>query len=390
MTFQTTEYDTEQCYLDNAATTFPKPACVLQAAYRCASAYCGNPGRSAHELSMRSAEAVYEARCRLSELLGLSRPENTVFFANATWALNTVLHGVLRRGDRVVTTDIEHNSVIRPLYALRKKGIQTAVLPVCGKHEEEIMELLRRQCRARTRMVVVSHVSNVTGQELPIAQIGAWCRERGILFCVDASQSAGVYPIHMEQMGIDYLCFAGHKALFGLQGSGAAMIAPHAPAPNALAQGGNGMLSLEREMGDQLPEALEAGTVNVPGIVSLGAGARYVAQQTLPHIQSQIFSLYRPLYHYLSACEGVKLYAPSAEKGSVLSFTVRGATPAQIAQHLADRGICVRSGYHCAPLIHRSLGTMENGTVRIGLSALNTQRDVRRFCDGMEVCLSKQ
>lgn len=380
----------EIIYLDNAATTWPKPPSVLRRVNRCFKEACGNPGRSAHLLSMRAAEEVYHARCALNRFFGGNSEQNVIFFPNATASLNTVIRGVLSAGDHVITTNIEHNSVLRPLYALRRDGVTYDIVDVVGATDSQIIERVSARIRRNTRMVIVNHVSNVTGRVMPLQLIAALCCQRGILFCVDASQSAGVYPLDMKNDGFDYLCCAGHKSLFGIQGSGLAVIRDGAPIPRPLMQGGNGVCSLELQMPSGLPEMLEAGTVNVPAIVSLHAGVSYIERHGRERLYSEIQHLSAPIlsdFRELEREGQLRLFLDGTQGGSVISFAVRGQSPAQTAEALEAYGICVRSGFHCAPLIHQALGCEDGGTVRISFSAMNTMHDVEVFLTALHAIL---
>ncbi len=375
----------ELTYLDHAATSYPKPRAVGRAMMRAMTEAGGNPGRAGHPLSMRAAALVFGAREAAADFFGLSLPENVLFYPNATYAINAVLHGLPLSGKRVLCSEMEHNAVIRPLYHLQKTaGVTTEVYPVFAAGErilsdEEILAGIRARLTRDTALVCACHVSNVCAARLPIAKIGALCRAAHIPFLVDASQSAGVYDIDMERDGIDYLCCAGHKALLGPQGSGLLLIRDGAPIPRSIVQGGNGVASLSPEMPDFLPEALEGGTLSVPAIAGLCAGLEYIRDVGMGEIRNACHVLYRRMEEMLFSLPGVTVYCGGIGDGCALSFNVTGMPCTQCAELLGDDGICVRAGFHCTPLVHRVFGTAETGCVRVSVGWGSTMRDTDRF-----------
>lgn len=375
----------ELTYLDHAATSWPKPRAVGAAMVRAMTESGGNPGRAGHPLSMRASSVVYRARETAADFFGLTLPENVLFYPNATYAVNAVLHGLPLAGKRVLCSELEHNAVLRPLYHLQKTaGVVSDIYPVFGGgngmlSEEEILAGIRARLTRDTALVCACHVSNVCGARLPIAKIGALCRAAHVPFLVDASQSAGVYDIDMARDGIDYLCCAGHKALLGPQGSGLLLIADGAAIPRSTVQGGNGVASLSPEMPDFLPEALEAGTLSVPAIAGLCAGIAHIQHVGMDEIRASCHMLYRRLSGMLYDMPGVTLYRGGISEGCALSFNVQGMSCTQCAERLADAGICVRAGFHCTPLPHRAFGTSESGCVRVSVGHGTTVRDTDRF-----------
>lgn len=385
----------ELTYLDHAATSYPKPRSVGRAMMRAMTEAGGNPGRAGHPLSMRASSVVYEARETAANFFGLPLPENVLFYPNATYAINAVLHGLPLIGKRVLYSELEHNAVIRPLYHLHHAyGVTAEIYPVFDSghgmlSEEEILSGIRARLTRDTALVCACHVSNVCGARLPIAKIGALCRSAHIPFLVDASQSAGVYDIDMVRDHVDYLCCAGHKALLGPQGSGLLLIGDGAVPPRSMIQGGNGVASLSPEMPEFLPEALEAGTLSVPAIAGLHAGITQIEQIGLTEIRASCHMLYRRLSEMLHALPGVTVYRDGIAEGCVLSFNVRGMACTQCAEFLGNAGICVRAGFHCTPLPHRAFGTTESGCVRVSVGWGSSVRDTERFYRVMrQICQS--
>ncbi|MGM9625375.1 MAG: aminotransferase class V-fold PLP-dependent enzyme [Eubacteriales bacterium] len=397
-------------YFDHAATSWPKPASVGRAMLYAMTEAGGNPGRAAHTLSMRAADVVFRAREHTAAFFGVPEPENVLFYPNATYAINTVLHSFGRqnadrrnadagmqgrrygnggRMPRILISGMEHNAVVRPLYDMEQRGEAVwDVYPVFrGAQEvlsdEELLSEIRRRITQDTVLVCACHASNVCSARLPVAKIGALCRSVGVPLLVDASQSAGIYGLDMTRDKIDYLCTAGHKALLGPQGSGLLLIGDKAQIPVSPVQGGNGVASLSPAMPDFLPEALEAGTLAVPAIAGLDAGIRFLSSVGLETVRGEAHLLYARLRDMLLSLPRVTVYQAGAETGTTLSFSVSGITCAQAAQRLSESGICVRSGFHCAPMLHRALGTEKDGTVRVSVGYGNTMRDTERFWQAM-------
>ncbi len=381
-------------YLDHAATSYPKPAIVGRTMLRTMRDAGGNPGRSGHMLSMRAAQTVFQTREDAASFFGSDAPENVLFYPNATYALNTVLHSFGRGVDgerrrHILISELEHNAVLRPLYHMQRKGeIEWDVYPVFSRDkdgcigmlsDEEILDGIRRRITSDTVLVCACHVSNVCAARLPLRRIGTLCRSAGCAFLADASQSAGIYDIDMEKDHIDYLCTAGHKALLGPQGSGLLLVGKQAKLPVSLVQGGNGVASLSPEMPTDLPERMEAGTLSTPCIAGLGAGIRFVSDIGLETIRANAYALYQRLREILLSLRGVTLYQSQLTEGTTLSFSVNQKSCEEVAQRLSNEGICVRAGFHCAPMPHRAFGTEKEGTVRISIGWGNTLRDADAF-----------
>ena len=360
-----------EVYLDNAATTFPKPPSVIKAVKSCISNYCANPGRSTHRLAMRSAEAVYETREEIANFIGLPSPERVVFTANATHALNLAIKGLINDRCHVITSDMEHNSVIRPLHALtRKIGIEVSVYDSSLPLTEAIPPLIRED----TKYIVTSLASNVTGRAVDVTELSAIARKYSLTTIADASQYVGHVKLDLAKTPLDIVCAPGHKSLFGIQGSGF-MAVCCSKTLGTLMEGGSGSESFSPDMPAYLPERLEAGTLNVPSIVSLGAGIRYIKKLGIDYVEEKIGLLTVRLENALDMPK-IRLFG--CDNG-IASFLLEGSSSEKVAAELAEVGISVRSGLHCSPSMHRKLGTERFGLVRASLSVLNEKRDIDKL-----------
>lgn len=365
-------------YLDNAATSWPKPSAVHRAVYECMTRAGGNPGHGSHTLSDAAAQMVYDCRCALAKAFGAA-PERVIFTGGATHAINLALHGALRQGDHVLCSDMEHNAVFRPLYTLRERGIiefDTFLSPASDPHAgtARIITDAASKKRPNTRMLVCSHMSNIVSSVMPLSALGAFCKRHGILFCVDAAQSAGHLPIDMKQMQIDLLCIPGHKGLYGLQGCGALILGEDVEL-TPLMQGGNGVLSLSGEMPDLPPERYETGTLPTPAIAGLLAGIGEVNTRGISTIAAQDKHLYERARAMLSRFDGIRIYAPHC-RGPVLLFSHAHIPADALGAQLDRRGICVRAGFHCAALGHGTLKTPDTGAVRLSFGMDTTPADL--------------
>jgi len=361
-------------YLDNAATTYPKPPAVIEAVRRHVAEYGGNPGRGAHRLSLRAAEAVYACRESLSALLGLHAPEGIVFTENTTYALNMLLKGFLKESDHVLISELEHNAVYRPLWRLgESRGVTFSVFPVVGKSIPQLLQGIEDRIGPRTVAVITTHASNICSVTLPLREIGALCRRRGLRFFVDAAQSAGRLPIDMRAMGIDALAAPGHKSLLGIQGCGFLALSPTLQL-DTLLEGGSGVHSRLPTMPVELPERLEAGTLPVPAIAALAAGVSFLRELGQAEIERREKALFLATKERLSALPDVVIHQPE-EAGAVLLFHRKGEDATAVAAALDRAGIAVRAGLHCAPLAHKALGTPEEGAVRVSFGPFNTLSD---------------
>lgn len=374
-------------YLDNAATTYPKPPAVSAAWERTLREAGGNPGRSGHPLSMRAAEVVFRAREAVASLFGEDAPERVVFTYNATYALNLAIHALVRPGDHVLLSNLEHNAVYRPIYALAAAGVIRFDLFDAVGTTEEVVARVAAKLRKNTRLVVTLHRSNVCGITLPIAAIGKLLASRGIRYLVDASQSAGVLQIRPSAMGITALCAPGHKALYGPTGTGFVLfsaLAPPAEQLTPLLYGGTGTRSTDGVMPPFLPERLEAGTLSAPQLAALTAGIEAVQSLGTDEILREETVLYRYALARLAKLPHVTTFAADAPRGGAVLFGVRDMPSDAVADALSARGICVRGGFHCAPLAHQRLGTGETGAVRASFGIYNTKSDVDALCAALQ------
>ena len=363
-------------YLDNAATTLHKPLQVEQAmldALRTA----GNPGRGAHEPTLHASRLVYAARCAVAKLLNAPDPSCIAFTTNATQALNTALGGLFRPGDHIITTVCEHNSVLRPLYRLRENGMSLSFTTADEKGRLQYNQW-EGFLRPETRALVVTGASNVTGNGTDLARAAEFAHRHGLLLIVDAAQTAGELPLNMQVLGIDVLCFTGHKALLGPQGTGGLYVRPGLSV-RPLVVGGSGVHSFDEQHPAQMPTALEAGTLNVPGLAGLCAGVEWILAQGVETLARREQALTVLFYERIRDLPNVKIYGDPemTPRAPIVSLNIGDEDSARIADILWEEyGICVRAGAHCAPLMHKALGTAEQGTVRFSFSHFNTEAEV--------------
>lgn len=362
-------------YLDNAATTWPKPPQVVRAMACAQQKYGANPGRGGHDLSMKAGEMVYDVREKTANFFGCSSPERVAFTLNATMALNMALKGLLRPGDHVITSCVEHHAVSRPCAALQQQGVQWSAAMVWAGDDARTVREFERLLQPNTRLIVCNHASNVFGNVLPVAEIARMAARHGIPTVVDASQSAGHVPIDMERDGIAVLCAAGHKGLYGPQGTGVLINAADLPM-RTLLEGGTGSLSAQMQQPDFWPDRMESGTVNVPGIVGLGEGIDFVRNLGENTITRHICALRCQLAEELKQISGVRVFDLPGACTGVLSFQMENMDCEQVAQQLNEAGIAVRAGLHCAPMAHRWAGTLQQGTVRVSPGVYSTVQDV--------------
>lgn len=371
-------------YLDSAATSFLKPPCVAQAVFEAMNTL-GSPGRGAHPLTLAASRTVWECREVVAQLLGAADPARVCFTPNSTAALNTAICGLFGPGDHVITTAVEHNSVLRPLYRLEERGLELTILPADARGMI-CYEDFARALRPNTRGVVCNHASNVTGNVLDVERIGAFCREHGVYFVVDVSQSAGVLEVNQQAMGASVVCFTGHKGLLGPQGTGGLCVAPNVTL-RPLVVGGSGVHSYDRRHPAQLPEGLEAGTLNAHGLAGLLAGVRYTQEQGREELYHREMELSSAFIQGVRKVRGVTLYGDvdAPERTAVVSFNLGEEDAGVVADVLAQEfGICTRAGAHCAPLIHEALGTSRQGAVRVSFSHMNTMEEVKRAVEAVE------
>ena len=359
-------------YLDNAATSFPKPKCVYKAVDRCIRNYCGNPGRSSHRLSIKSAEKIFSARESVSGFLGCKYPENVVFTYNATYALNLAIKGIINSDCHIITSFYEHNSVIRPLAALKKKyNISISKFENTDNPEIEIENLIRSD----TKAIICSVASNVTGDQVDLSILSKIARKYDVCLIVDGSQAVGHKKFDLSVTPCDVFCAPGHKSLFGIQGCGFAVFKDKTRR-NCIVEGGSGLESENTEMPLLLPEGYEPGTLGTPSIVALESGINYINQVGIEEIEKHLTFLLNELYIRLSSVKDIEIYKFG---NGILSFNISNID-SQLVSSMLDRvGICTRAGLHCAPDIHRRLGTIYQGAVRISLSHFNSLKDIDRL-----------
>ncbi len=368
-------------YLDNAATTLYKPDEVYIRSNEVFRLFGANAGRGGHKPSIDAAEIIYSCRERLAAYFGCDKPENIIFTSGCTDALNILIKGLFSGGDHIIATAYEHNSVLRPLEFLKKTRAceYSTAFPKNGQISTESLE---KEIKPNTKAIIMNHVSNVTGSVQDIEAVGLLCKRRGLLFIVDGAQSAGTQITDMKKMNISYLCCAGHKGLYGPQGIGVLCIAPDSPLPVPLRHGGTGSRSLELDQPSDMPEYLESGTLAVQNIAALEKGIDFV--QTHGVLAHEI-KLADMLKEELSHMERVRLYSPKSFKSGVVSFNIGDADSSLVAEILDKQySICARGGFHCAPLVHKYLGTENQGAVRFSLSYFNTEADISGAVDAVK------
>lgn len=368
-------------YLDNAATTYPKPPSVLAAVVRGIEKCGGNPGRGGHPLSLLAAEEVWLCREAAARLFHFSAPERVVFTQNCTMSLNIALKGLLENGGHALCSDVEHNAVMRPLHALSVAGKATfSLVETDAEDAEKTVENFRRAITPETTVLCCTACSNVTGQGLPVQALGALARERNLAFVVDGAQAAGILPLDMEKDKIDFLCMPGHKGLYGPMGTGLLLCSDRYPLSTWM-EGGTGSRSLSFYPPDELPDRLECGTLNVPGICGLRAGIEFVEKRGTEALRFEERRVMMPLYERLAEEATVTLCSmPLSHKHSPLvTFTMKNTPSEQVAEALAAAGIAVRAGYHCAPTAHAKCDTLANGAVRVSPSAFTDRRQMAEF-----------
>ena len=368
-------------YFDNAATTFPKPQAVANALWDAVAHYGGNPSRSGHQIAMRTSEKVFAVRNRAAQFFGAD-VENVVFTMNCTHALNMAIKGIMADGGHIILSCLEHNSVFRPVYALSKTGRVEYDIAAVYEDPEATLASFQRRVRPNTRVIVCTHVSNVTGQILPVAEIGTFCRQHNILFILDAAQSAGVLPVDIEKQNIDLLCTAGHKGLYGPTGTGLLVLGKRVGLLHTIMEGGSGSTSIEPEAPDFYPDRLESGTINSSGIIALGAGIQFVQKRTLGQIYRHEMQIYQQVYEGLRRIPKVTIYSGEpvfGRQAPVLSFNLEGHHSMDVCSFLNQEGFALRSGLHCSPLAHHFLHTEEIGAVRFSPGIYNTTAQAEAF-----------
>lgn len=363
-------------YMDNAATTLHKPKEVAEAVVK-AMSMAGNAGRGTNQASLGAARIIYDAREKMCRLLGAESPKQIVFTSNSTEALNIAICGLIRPGDHVITTVLEHNSVLRPLYEMERRGASLSIIG-CDEKGNLLYEELERAIRPETRAVVCTHGSNMTGNMIDLCRVGEWANKYGVLFIVDASQTMGVYPIQVQEAKIDVLCFTGHKSLLGPQGTGGLYVREGLTI-HPLKSGGTGVESFNKKQPDSMPEALEAGTLNGHGIAGLAAALTYLEETGLESIREKELALMRRFYEGITQIPDVKVYGDfeTSKRCPIVTFNIGEYDSAQVSDELLmEYDIATRPGAHCAPLMHKAFQTVEQGAVRFSFSHYNTEEEV--------------
>ena len=372
-------------YLDNAATTRPKPPGVAEAVTAAMMSW-GNCGRGAHEEALASARAVFAVREQMARLLGCPRADHVCFTPNSTQALNIAIGGLLGAGDHVISTDLEHNSVLRPLYRLRQQGAAVDFVPADRRGQIDYDDF-ERLLRPDTKAVVCTHASNRTGDMVDIGRVGEFCCAHGLLFILDASQTAGVFPIDMEQQHIDVVCFTGHKSLLGPQGTGGLCVREGVDI-RPFAVGGTGVQSYLETQPMEYPTRLEAGTLNSHGLAGLGVALEFLEETGMDAIRAHETALARRFYEAVRQTPSVTVYGDhsKAERAPVVALNIGDYESGEVADELAERfGIATRPGAHCAPRMHRALGTTGQGAVRFSWSYFNTEEETDAAADAVRI-----
>ena len=367
-------------YLDNAATSYPKPGYVIRELVRCCKYYCGNPGRSGHSMSLKAAEVIYKAREAVCELLGINTPERVIFTQNATHALNIAIKGLIRERCHVLISDLEHNSVIRPLNALSEVyGVEYTVF----NHLHPRLNELRRP---DTKYVITTLRSNVIGVDVNYGEISRFCNENRMHLILDASQYIGHNRLVLGDLYFDALCAPGHKGLYGIQGSGILVLSRNAE-PCCLYEGGSGSNTFDANMPGESPEKFEAGTLSTPAIASLQAGIEYLSKIGIDYVEERLAYLSKILEDRLSEIESIKIYGCN---NGICAFNLGALPSSDVSDCLNERHICVRSGYHCAPLTHKLLKTEGQGAVRASLSHLNKKSEIDELYKALKDCQGRK
>lgn len=363
-------------YLDSSATSFLKPPQVAEAVFRSFNTI-GNAGRGAHAPTLNASRLIYDTREKLAALFGTPDPSRIAFTCNATEALNIAIHGAIHPGEHVITTACEHNSVLRPLYLKEKEGTELTIIPADKKGRIRY-DLLESSVKSNTSAIVLTHASNLSGNVTDLAFVSNFAKKHGLLLIVDASQTAGSLPINVVKMGIDILCFTGHKGLFGPQGTGGLYVREGLTL-SPLKSGGSGIHSFNRQHPTDMPTALEAGTLNGHGIAGLNAGLDYILSTGVKNIHAKEISLSRRFVNGISDISDLKLYGDidAPLRTPIISLNIGNMSSASVSDILwEDYEICVRAGAHCAPLMHKTFGTEKQGAVRFSFSCFNTEAEI--------------
>jgi len=364
-------------YLDNAATTFPKPKSVYENVMRAMTEYGANPGRGSHAMAIEGARVIYETRELIAELFNLDDPMRVIFTFNATDGLNLAIKGILKPGDHVIATAMDHNSVLRPIKELEKSGVENTIV-TCAQDGSIKVEDIEKAIKSNTKLVVTTHVSNLTGTIFPIEEIGKMCKEKNVLYLVDASQSAGVLEIDLKKQNIDFLAAPGHKGLLGPQGTGILLINSDAEIKQ-LKEGGTGSESSSMYQPNFYPDKFEAGTHNLPGIAGLNAGVKYILNRGTKSIYSHEKNILELFINETKKNPKIKIYGPERieERSGVVPINIEGMDSSEVAYILdTEYNIAVRPGLHCAPLAHKTIGTEKIGAVRFAVGPFTKKSEI--------------
>lgn len=379
----------EIVYMDNAATSWPKPYKVLEEMNRCLSEFCANPGRGGHKMAVKCSMEVFETRKAISRLFNISNPLQICFTKNATEALNIGIKGYLKKGSHVVTTSMEHNSVLRPLADMQKNGVRVTIVYADKKGVID-PEKIKDSITNNTRMVICTLSSNVNGSILPIKSIGEICRMKNIVFMVDAAQGAGNIKVDVAEMKIDMLAFPGHKGLLGPQGTGGLYIREGIDI-EPLSSGGTGSYSLSMEQPDIMPDKMESGTLNTPGIVGLRHGIEFIESMGLENLEFHKRILLERLYWGLKRIKGINLFSSPANNSGIIALNMEDIDTNNLSCILSNRyNIAARAGLHCAPLAHRTLGTLSNGLLRLSPGCFTTYDEIDYVVEAFSHIASNQ
>ena len=367
-------------YLDNAATTLHKPEKVIEAVNDCLLNYCANPGRGGHKPSLTAGRAVLSAREEVAGFFNIGDPFRVIFTSGATESLNLAIKGLLKNGGHVITTSMEHNSVMRPISALGEHGVTVSIVD-CAKDGSLDMRNIEAQINPDTKLIACTHASNLTGAVMPVKEIGEICKKNGLIFLVDAAQSAGILDIDVADMNIDLLAVPGHKGLMGMPGSGLLYISERADVEQ-LMEGGTGSSSDSIVQPLMLPDRYESGTLNLPGIVSISAGLQFIKAVGIENIRRRGQELARLFVEGLGSIKGASVYSSGGDAAPVVAFNIGNVSSSEVAYMLDDEfDIYTRAGLHCAPYAHKTVGTLESGAVRASFGFFNTAGEIETVVD---------
>ena len=372
-------------YLDNAATTYPKPEQVYDSIMDCMKNYCANPGRAGHKMAMRAAREIYDARENIAKLFNIDNPMNIIFTNNATDSLNLAIKGVVKEGDHIIATSMEHNSVIRPIKSLEARGISNTIVN-CDKEGFLDVNDIKNAIKPNTKLIVTTHASNVVGTLVDIKAVGEIAKENNILYLVDASQTAGVYSIDVKDMNVDMIAAPGHKCLLGPQGTGILYIR-EGLSVDILKEGGTGSKSEDLFQPEIVPDRYESGTHNTPGIAGLNEGVKFILEKGIDDIRLHEEELCQYMLDKLEEIPNIKIYGTkdSKKRAAVIAINIGDMDSGEITFILdSEYDIATRSGIHCAPLAHKTLGTLEQGAVRFSLGYFNTKEEIDKAVEALK------